>query len=153
MSVSVPASEDFWILTRFNRSGKLWRLAIGLVVYHQPRWKQMGLHRWGGIRVCPQIYFARTRTPPDPSGGVLSEGDTRDSKSNMPRNQPLPHPLTPPHRQARGVGGRGLGRSYFAPEPASRTRPRRTRPAIARHASSNYLPLDALSCHHARRRS
>lgn len=36
---------------------------------------------------------------------VLSEGDKRDSKSNMPGQH---------------------GRSYFAPEPASRTRPRRT---------------------------
>lgn len=48
---------------------------------------------------------------------VLSEGDKRDSKSHMPGGtrlnlKPEPHV---PHR----------GRSYFAPEPASRTRPRR----------------------------
>jgi hypothetical protein len=48
---------------------------------------------------------------------VLSEGDKRDSQSHMPGGtrlnlKPEPHV---PHR----------GRSYFAPEPASRTRPRR----------------------------
>lgn len=48
---------------------------------------------------------------------VLSEGDKRDSKSHMPGGTRLNLKLEPhvPHR----------GRSYFAPEPASRTRPRR----------------------------
>ncbi|KAK1476034.1 hypothetical protein CCUS01_05138 [Colletotrichum cuscutae] len=45
------------------------------------------------------------------NNGVLSEGDKRDSKSDMPRS------------------------GYFAPEPASRTRPRRIYPTI--HATTH----------------
>jgi len=50
------------------------------------------------------------------SGGILSEGDKRDSKGDMPR------PFSS-HQQTDERGR--LGRGYFAPEPASRTRPRR----------------------------
>jgi len=57
---------------------------------------------------------------PIPLSGILSEGDKRDSKSRMPES-------TPSCPRATSTRGRceGRGRGYFAPEPATRTRPRR----------------------------
>jgi len=56
---------------------------------------------------------------------VLSEGDKRDSESNMPDGEGVS-----PFFWGVQVDTPSLdrGRSYFAPEPASRTRPRRTLP-------------------------
>ncbi|KZL79616.1 hypothetical protein CI238_08932 [Colletotrichum incanum] len=59
-------------------------------------------------------------------GGVLSEGDKRDSKSYMPEIVLSSSTIS-------------RGRGYFAPEPASRTRPRRTYPTI--HATTLWVPI------------
>jgi len=70
------------------------------------------------------------------SGGILSEGDKRDSKGDMPR--PFSSRQYASEREQ-------LGRGYFAPEPASRTRPRRIcRPLAADSSmikSADYLLL------------
>jgi hypothetical protein len=52
--------------------------------------------------------------------GILSEGDKRDSKSHTPESPP---PCSSGNINKGEVRGRGRG--YFAPEPATRTRPRR----------------------------
>ncbi|KAI1352977.1 hypothetical protein F5Y01DRAFT_72410 [Xylaria sp. FL0043] len=57
---------------------------------------------------------------------VLSEGDKRDSKSNMPEGEGR----LSLGRVSSSRPSLSRGRSYFAPEPASRTRPRRTRPTL-----------------------
>ena len=54
---------------------------------------------------------------------VLSEGDKRDSKGDMPERGGIDHDK---NRHPPSYRGRG----YFAPEPASRTRPRRTHPTL-----------------------
>lgn len=55
-----------------------------------------------------------------PSSGILSEGDKRDSKGDMPEP---PHGSPP--LQFSGTEEGTACRGDFAPEPASRTRPRR----------------------------
>lgn len=79
--------------------------------------------------------------PPVTTSGVLSEGEKRDSKGDMPETKPLrgrdKNPTAVTH-------GDGLGRGYFAPEPASRTRPRRTWPVDPSRGSRHPLPKKAV---------
>jgi hypothetical protein len=53
------------------------------------------------------------------TSGNLSEGDKRDSKSDMPDPRHGPPSPANPTETGQGTSRRG----YFAPEPASRTRP------------------------------
>jgi hypothetical protein len=77
----------------------------------------------------PGIAFGtgRTKLPIPFISGILSEGDKRDSKSDMPRKPPstllMDNNIAEKYCNIARVGWRGRG--YFAPEPASRTRPRR----------------------------
>ncbi|KAI1767622.1 hypothetical protein GGR53DRAFT_101565 [Hypoxylon sp. FL1150] len=66
-----------------------------------------------------------------PMARVLSEGDKRDSKSRMPDRERCHNFFFIPLAT--------VGRSYFAPEPASRTRPRRTLPTLITCLSSHQL--------------
>ncbi|KAI0175541.1 hypothetical protein GGR52DRAFT_317043 [Hypoxylon sp. FL1284] len=78
----------------------------------------------GVVQAC--IPLTRpTTTSVHPHSRVLSEGDKRDSKGNMPERARMACPIL-------FILAAIAGRSYFAPEPASRTRPRRTLPTLTR---------------------